>query len=39
MKLYRRRDVSETLSSTLEIVLRQVRVPIPQSKILQREYR
>jgi len=29
----------ETLSSTLEIVLRQVRVPIPQSKILQREYR
>jgi len=26
-------------SSTLEIVLRQVRVPIPQSKILQREYR
>jgi len=27
------------LSSTLEIVLRQVRVPIPQSKILQREYR
>ena len=39
MKLYRRRDVNETLSSTLEIVLRQVRVPIPQSKILQREYR
>jgi len=27
------------LSSTLEIVLRQVRVLIPQSKILQREYR
>ena len=39
MKLYRRRDVIETLSSTLEIVLRQVRAPIPQSKILQREYR
>jgi len=39
VKLYQRRDVSETLSSTLEIVLRQVRVPIPQSKILQREYR
>jgi len=32
VKLYRRRDVNETLSSTLEIVLRQVRVPIPQSK-------
>jgi len=39
VKLYRKRDVNETLSSTLEIVLRQVRVPIPQSKILQREYR
>ena len=39
MKLYQRRDVNKTLSSTLEIVLRQVRVPIPQSKILQREYR
>jgi len=39
VKLYQRRDVIETLSSTLEIVLRQVRVPIPQSKILQREYR
>ena len=39
MKLYQKRDVNETLSSTLEIVLRQVRVPIPQSKILQREYR
>jgi len=32
-------DVNETLSSTLEIVQRQVRVPIPQSKVLQREYR
>jgi len=32
-------DVNETLSSTLEAVLRQVRVPIPQSKILQREYK
>ena len=32
MKLYWRRDVNETLSSTLEVVLRQVRVPIPQSK-------
>ena len=32
-------DVNKTLSSTLEAVLRQVRVPIPQSKILQREYR
>ena len=39
MKLYQRRDVNETLSSTLEIVLGQVRVSIPQSKILQREYR
>jgi len=39
MKLYRGRDVDETLSSTLEVVLRQIRVPIPQSKILQREYR
>jgi len=39
VKLYRRRDVNETLSSTLEVVLRQVRVPIPQSKVLQREYR
>jgi len=39
VKLYQRRDVNETLSSTLEIVLRQVRVPIPQSKILQGEYR
>ena len=32
-------DVNKTLSSTLKVVLRQVRVPIPQSKILQREYR
>jgi len=39
VKLYQRRDVNETLSSTLEIVLRQVRVLIPQSKILQREYK
>jgi len=39
VKLYQRRDVNETLSNTLEIVLRQVRVPIPQSKILQREYK
>jgi len=39
VKLYQRGDVNETLSSTLEIVLRQVRVLIPQSKILQREYR
>ena len=39
MKLYQRRDVNETLSSTLEVVPRQVRVPIPQSKVLQREYR
>jgi len=39
VKLYQRKDVNETLSSTLEIVLRQVRVPIPQSKILQREYK
>ena len=39
MKLYWRRDVNKTLSSTLEAVLRQVRVPIPQSKILQRKYR
>ena len=39
MKLYQRRNVNKTLSSTLEIVLRQVRVLIPQSKILQREYK
>jgi len=39
VKLYWRRNVNETLGSTLEIVLRQVRVPIPQSKILQRKYR
>jgi len=39
VKLYQRRDVNETLSSTLEIVLRQVGVPIPWSKVLQREYR
>ena len=39
MKLYQRRYVNKTLSSTLEVVLRQIRVPIPQSKILQREYR
>jgi len=39
VKLYRKGDVNETLSSTFEIVLRQVKVPIPQSKILQREYR
>jgi len=39
VKLYQRRDVNETLSSILEIVLRQVRVLISQSKILQREYR
>ena len=39
MKLYQRRDVDETLSSTLEVILRQIRVPIPQSKVLQREYR
>jgi len=39
VKLYQRRDVNETLSSILEVVLRQVRVLIPQSKILQREYR
>jgi len=31
VKLYQGRDVNETLSSTLEIVLRQVRVPISQS--------
>ena len=39
MKLYWRKDVDETLSSTLEVVLRQIRVPIPWSKVLQREYR
>ena len=39
MKLYRRRDINETLSSTLEVVLRQVRVLVPQSRVLQREYR
>ena len=39
MKLYQRRDVNKTLSNALEVILRQVRVPISQSKILQREYR
>ena len=39
MKLYQRKDVNKTLSSTLEVVLRQARVLISQSKILQREYR
>ena len=39
MKLYQERDVNETLSSTLEVVLKQIRALIPQSKILQREYR
>jgi len=39
VKLYRRRDVDETLSSTLEVVLRQIKVLIPQSKVLRREYR
>jgi len=39
VKLYRRRDANETLSSTLEVVQRQVRVPIAQSKILQRKYK
>jgi len=39
VKLYQRRDIDKTLSSTLEVVLKQVRVLIPQSKILQREYR
>jgi len=33
VKLYQRKDVNETLSSTLEIVLRQVRILIPQSRI------
>ena len=37
MKLYQRRDVDETLSSTLEVVLRQVRVLIPQSKDFTKE--
>jgi len=36
VKLYWRRDINETLSSTLEVVLRQVRVPIPQSKVFTR---
>jgi len=39
VKLYWRRDINETLSSTLEVVLRQVRVLVPQSKILQRKYK
>jgi len=39
VKLYQRKDVNKTLSSTLEVVLKQVRVLIAQSKILQREYR
>jgi len=39
VELYQRRDVNETLSSTLEIFLRQVRVLISQSMILQREYK
>ena len=32
-------DVNKTLNSIFKIVLKQVRVLIPQSKILQREYR
>jgi len=36
--ILKRINVNKALSSTLEVVLRQVRVPIPQSKILQREY-
>jgi len=36
VKLYWRRDINKTLSSTLEVVLRQIRVLVPQSK---REYR
>jgi len=39
VKLYWERDVNETLSSTLEVVLKQIRALIPQSKILQRKYR
>jgi len=39
VKLYQRIDVNKTLSSTLKVVLRQVGVLVPQSKILQREYR
>ena len=39
MKLYQKRDINETLSSSLEVVQRQVKVLILQSKILQREYR
>ena len=31
VKLYQRKDVNETLSSTLEVVLRQIRVSILQS--------
>jgi len=37
VKLYWRRDVNEILSSTLEVVLGQVRVPIPQSKDFTKE--
>ena len=36
MKLYWRRDVNKTLSSILEVVLRQVRVLVPQSRDLQK---
>jgi len=32
-------DSNKTLSSTLEVVLRQIRVPIPQSKNYREEYR
>jgi len=39
VKLYQKRDINETLSSSLEVVQRQVKVLILQSKILQREYR
>jgi len=39
VKLYRRRDVNETLSSTLEVVLRQSEYQFLRVRILQREYR
>jgi len=32
-------DSNKTLSSTLEVVLRQIRVPIPQSKNYRKEYK
>jgi len=38
-KVISKERYDETLSNTFKIALRQIKVPIPQSKILQKEYR